>query len=93
MGGFIDSPKRIREVRQRLNRLAVGVERDPGELEIGTTFRLRVSTSETEDLAERVAGELLQRGESGVDLCVLAVSPTTPETLSWIAEEVVPRVR
>ena len=91
-GGFIDSPERIRKVRQRLNRLAERVERDPGELEIVTTFRLRVSTPETEDLAERVAGELLQLGEAGVDLCVLAVSPSTPETLSWIAEEVAPRV-
>lgn len=91
-GGFTDSPERIREVRQRLNRLAVEAERDPGELEIVTTFRLRVPTPETEDLAESVAGELLQLGEAGVDLCVLAVSPSTPETLSWIAEEVAPRV-
>jgi probable F420-dependent oxidoreductase len=91
-GGFIDSPERIREVRQRLNRMAEGVERDPGELEIVTTFRMRVSTPETEDLVERVAGELLQLGEAGVDLCVLAVSPSTPETLSWVAEEVAPRV-
>jgi hypothetical protein len=57
-----------------------------------TTFRLRVPTPQTEDLAERVAGELLQLGEAGVDLCVLAVSPSTPETLSWVAEEVAPRV-
>ena len=88
----MDSPERIREVRERLKRMAVGVERDPGELEIVTTFRLRMSTSETEDLAERAAGELLQLGEAGVDLCVLAASPSTPETLSWIAEEVAPRV-
>jgi len=68
------------------------VECAPGELETVTTFRLRVSTPETEDLAERVARELLQLGGAGVDLCVLVVSPSTPETLSWIAEEVAPRV-
>jgi probable F420-dependent oxidoreductase len=90
-GGFMDSPERIREIRERLNRLAEGAERDPGELEIVTTFRLRVPTPETENLAERAAGELLQLGEAGVDLCVLAVSPSTPQTLSWIAEEVAPR--
>jgi hypothetical protein len=54
-----------------------------------TTFRLRVPIPE--DSAERVAGELLQLREAGVDLCVLAVSPSTPATLSWVAREVVPR--
>jgi len=92
-GGFMDSPERIREVRERLNRLAEGVGRDPGELEIVTTFRLRVPTPETEDSAERVAGELLQLGEAGVDLSVLAISPMRPETLAWVAEGVAPRLR
>jgi probable F420-dependent oxidoreductase len=91
-GGFMDSPERIREVRERLKSLAEGAGHDPGELEIVTTFRLRVPTPETESSAERVAGELLQLGEAGVDLCVLAISPTRPETLSWVAEQVAPRV-
>ena len=89
----MDSPERIREVRERLNRLAEGAGRDPRELEIVTTFRLRVPTPETEGSAERVAGELVQLGEAGVDLCVLAISPTRPETLSWVSEEVAPRLR
>jgi probable F420-dependent oxidoreductase len=70
-GGFTDSPERIREVRERLKHLAEGAGRDPRELEILTTFRLRVPTPETKDLAERVAGELQQLQEAGVDLCVL----------------------
>jgi probable F420-dependent oxidoreductase len=92
-GGFMDSPERIREVRERLEHLAEGAGRDPQELEIVTTFRLRAASVGTEDPAERVAGELLRLGEAGVDLCVLAVSPSTPESLSWVAEEVAPRVR
>ena len=93
-GGFTDSPERIREVRERLNRLAEGAGLvGPRELEIVTTFRLRVPTPEMEASAERVAGELLQLGEAGVDLCVLAISPTRPETLSWVAKEVAPRLR
>jgi hypothetical protein len=31
--------------------------------------------------------------ETGVDLCVLAISPTWPEMLSWVAEEVGPGLR
>ena len=89
----MDSPERIHEVRERLKRLAEGVGRDLREVEILTTFRLRAASTGTEDLAERVAGELLRLGEAGVDLCVLAVSPSTPESLSWVGEEVVPRVR
>jgi alkanesulfonate monooxygenase SsuD/methylene tetrahydromethanopterin reductase-like flavin-dependent oxidoreductase (luciferase family) len=92
-GGFMDSPERIREVRERLKRLAEGTGCDPGELEIVSTFQLRVPTPRTEDSAERVAGELLQLGGAGVDLCVLAIAPTRPETLSWVAEEVAPRLR
>jgi probable F420-dependent oxidoreductase len=91
-GGFMDSPERIREVRERLNRLAEGTGRDPRELEIVTTFRIEVPSPETEGSAERVAGELLELREAGVDLCVLAISLTWPETLSWVAEEVAPRV-
>ena len=92
-GGLHGLPRGIREVRERLSRLAEGVGRDPGELEIVTTFRLRVPTPEMEASAERVAGELLQLGEAGVDLCVLAISPTWPEMLSWVAEKVAPRLR
>ena len=92
-GGFMDSPERIREVRGRLNRLAEGAGRDAGELEIVTTFRLRVPSSETEDLAQRVAGELLRLGEAGVDLSVLAISPMRPEAVSWVAERVALRLR
>jgi probable F420-dependent oxidoreductase len=92
-GGFMDSPERIRRVRERLRHLAEGAGRNPRELEIATTFRLRAPTAETQDSAERVAGELLQLGEAGVDLCVLAISPTRPEMLSWVAEEVTPRLR
>ena len=80
-------------MRERLKRLAEGVGRDPRELEILTTFQLRVPAPETEDSAERAVGELLRLGEAGVDLCVLAISPTRAETLSWVAEEVVPRLR
>jgi probable F420-dependent oxidoreductase len=92
-GGFMDSPERIREVRERLDRLTEGVGREPQGVEIVTTFRLRAASTGTEDLAERVAGEFLRLGEAGVDLCVLVVSPSTPESLSWVTEEVVPRVR
>jgi hypothetical protein len=53
----------------------------PRELEIVTTFRLRAPTPETEDSAERVARELAQLEEARVDLCVLAITPTWPETL------------
>jgi alkanesulfonate monooxygenase SsuD/methylene tetrahydromethanopterin reductase-like flavin-dependent oxidoreductase (luciferase family) len=80
-------------VRERLKGLAEGVGRDPRELEILTTFRLRVPVPETEDSAERDVGELLQLGEAGVDLWVLAISPTRAETLSRVAEDVVPRLR
>jgi len=93
-GGFMDSPERIRTVRERLKHLAEGEGPiGPRELEIVTTFRLRAPTPETEDSAERVARELVQLEEAGVDLCVLAITPTWPETLCWVAEEVVPRVR
>lgn len=91
-GGFMDSPERIREVRERLDHLAGGAERNPRELEIATTFRIQAPISETKDSAERVAGELLQLKEAGVNLCVLAISPTRPETLSWVAGEVRPRL-
>src|SRR5919199_781452 len=67
-GGFMDSPGRIRQVRERLKRLAEEAGRDPGELQIVTTFRLRSPTQETGDSAERVVGELLQLKETGVDL-------------------------
>jgi probable F420-dependent oxidoreductase len=92
-GGFMDSPERIHEVQERLKRLAEGVGRDLREVEILTTFRLEVPTPETEGSAQRGAGELLQLRETGVDLCVLAISPTRPETLVWVAEEVAPRLR
>jgi alkanesulfonate monooxygenase SsuD/methylene tetrahydromethanopterin reductase-like flavin-dependent oxidoreductase (luciferase family) len=93
-GGFMDSPEQIRTVRERLKHLAeVPGPTGPRELEIVTTFRLRAPTPETEDSAERVARELVQLEEAGVDLCILAITPTWPETLCWVAEEVVPRVR
>jgi probable F420-dependent oxidoreductase len=92
-GGFMDSPDRIHEVRERLKHLAEGAGRDPRELEIVTTFRTERPAPNRGDSAERVAGELLRLKEAGVDLCVLAVSPTRPETLSWVAEEVAPRLR
>jgi hypothetical protein len=57
-----------------------------------TTFRIEAPSSETEDSPERIVGKLLELREAGVDLCVLAVSPTRPETLSWVAEAVVPRL-
>ena len=89
----MDSPGRIREVRERLKRLSEGVGRDPGEIEIVTTFRLGAPTQETEDSAERVSGELLQLREAGVDVCVLTITPMSPEALSWVAEEVAPGLR
>ena len=92
-GGFMDSPERIREVRERLEDLAEGTGRDPRELEIVTTYRIEVPSLDREDSTESVAGELLRLRETGVDLCVLAISPTRPETLSWVAEEVAPRLR
>jgi probable F420-dependent oxidoreductase len=91
-GGFSDSPERIREVRERLERLSEEVGRDPRELEVVTTCRIEVSTPDTEDLSERVAGELMWLREAGVDLCVLVISPIRSEALSWVAEEVAPRL-
>ncbi|MBV9455763.1 MAG: LLM class flavin-dependent oxidoreductase [Rubrobacter sp.] len=91
-GGFMDSPERIREVQGRINRLAEGVGRDLRKLEILTTFFVGAPTSKTEGSAERVPRELWQLKEAGVDLCVLAISPTLPETLAWVAEEVAPRI-
>jgi alkanesulfonate monooxygenase SsuD/methylene tetrahydromethanopterin reductase-like flavin-dependent oxidoreductase (luciferase family) len=88
----MDSPERIREVRERLEGLSEGAGRDPRELEIVTTFRIEVMSPETEGSVERFAGDLLRLEEAGVDLCVLAISPTWPETLSWVAEEVGPTV-
>ena len=82
-GDFIDSPERIREVRERLKRLAERAGRDPRELEIVTTFRIERSTLDKKEAsAERVAGELLGLREAGVDLRVLAISPMRSETLS-----------
>jgi alkanesulfonate monooxygenase SsuD/methylene tetrahydromethanopterin reductase-like flavin-dependent oxidoreductase (luciferase family) len=91
-GGFSDSPERIREVRERLERLSEEVGRAPRELEVVTTCRIEVPTPDTEDLSERVAGELMWLREAGVDLCVLAIWPTRPETLSWVAQEVAPQL-
>ena len=59
-GGFMDSPERIRKVREGFKRLAEEARRDPRELEIVTTFRLQAPTPETEDSAERAARELVQ---------------------------------
>jgi alkanesulfonate monooxygenase SsuD/methylene tetrahydromethanopterin reductase-like flavin-dependent oxidoreductase (luciferase family) len=92
-GGFMDSPERIREVRERLERLSEGEGRDSRELDVLTTFRIEVPSREPADSAERVASELVRLGEAGVDLCVLAISPTRSEALSWVAEEVAPRLR
>jgi probable F420-dependent oxidoreductase len=92
-GGFMDSPERIREVRERLERLSEGEGRYSRELEVLTTFRIEVPSREPADSAERVASELVRLGEAGVDLCVLAISPTRSETLCWVAEEVAPRLR
>ena len=89
----MDSPERIREVGERLERLSEGAGRDSRELEVLTTFRIEVPIPETEGAVERVAGDLLRLEEAGVDLCVLAISPTRSETLCWVAEEVVPRLR
>jgi probable F420-dependent oxidoreductase len=92
-GGFMDSPGRIVEVRERLTRFGKKMGPEPREVGLVTTYRLTAPPKLKEgESAEDAAEELGRLAEAGVGLCVLAVSPTTPDTLSWAAEEVAPLV-
>lgn len=83
--GFKDSPEKITEVRERLARLGEESERNPSELEIGTTLNV-----EQRD-ANSVAEELARLSDAGATFCALTLPSTNPDMLAWAAEEIVPQ--
>jgi probable F420-dependent oxidoreductase len=91
--GFRDDPGSIRKVREGLDVLGEELDRDPGELEIGTTLDVKSPAStDSASSAEAVADSLSELAEAGVTFCALSLSPMTPEALAWIVEEVSPNV-
>jgi probable F420-dependent oxidoreductase len=91
--GFRDDPDTIRGVRDALHRLGQEQDRDPEELEIGTTLNVKPPlTNEPGNSPEEVIEALGQLEEAGASFCALSLSPTTPESLAWVAEEVAPNI-
>ena len=82
--GFKDSPEKIVEVREQLARRGEEFGRDPAELEIGTTLNVEQDVNEAAD-------ELVRLSEAGADFCALSLPFTTPETLVWAVEEILPQ--
>ncbi len=76
---------------ERLARFGERVGHDPGEVELVTTYRFTAPQKVEEVNSSELAAEELGRlAEVGAELCVLAVSLSRPEALSWAAEEVRP---
>jgi len=84
--GFRDDPGSIRTVRDSLNRLGE-------ELEIGATLNVKLTTSDpSKGSAEAAVETLGQLEETDASFCALSISPTTQESLAWVAEEVAPHI-
>jgi probable F420-dependent oxidoreductase len=91
--GFRDGPDAIRRVRNGLHRLGEELDRDPSELEIGTTLGIRSSgPDDSGSSAEVVIEDLRNPEEAGVSFCALSLLPMTPEALAWVVEELEPNV-
>jgi probable F420-dependent oxidoreductase len=91
--GFRDDPDSIRNVRYGLHRLGEELDRDPEELEMGTTLNVKSPTSdESKSSAEAAVETLGQLNEAGASFSALSLSPTTQEFLAWVAEDVAPNI-
>lgn len=91
--GFRDDPDSIRRVRDGLHRLGQEQDRDPEELEIGTTLSVHAPNSKQPGKPNGAVVETLGRlNEAGASFCALSLSPTTRESLAWVAEEIAPNV-
>jgi len=81
--GFRDGPDAIRRVRNGLHRLGEELDRDPSELEIGTTLGIRPSgPNDSGSSAEVAIGDFRNLEEAGVSFCALSLLPMTPEALA-----------
>jgi probable F420-dependent oxidoreductase len=84
--GFGDAPEDIRDVRRRIARLGDELGRNPGALQISTSYDL------TRRDAEAAADGIGALRDAGADLCILALGSPEPGALAWVAEEVAPRL-
>lgn len=103
--GFELYPDDMPDVRDRLARIGEEVGRDPGELELSVVRGLMPPGREEESFiperhmlggsSEAVVDELGRYAEAGVETVVIQISllaPLVPEALSWVAEEILPRL-
>jgi probable F420-dependent oxidoreductase len=104
--GFEVFPEEIAELRERLERLAGEVGRDPAELELSVARGLMPPGREQESFiperrmlggsAGAIVDELGRYADGGVEMVLIQVSllaPLVPEALEWVAAEVLPQLR
>jgi probable F420-dependent oxidoreductase len=103
--GFELYPDDLPDLTDRLERIGAEVGRDPGELELSVVRGLMPPGREEESFIperrmlggsiESIVDELGRYAEAGVETVVIQISllaPLVPDALSWVAEEVLPRL-